>query len=68
MPTVLAEVTSLDVTSLTSSVTTMLKDFTTSNLFSIISSALAIAVPLIIGWFIFRYLYRTAKGALRKGK
>ena len=68
MPVVFGAVEGLDVSSLTSSVTTMLKDFTTTNLFSIISSALAIAIPLIIGWFIFRYLYRTAKGALRKGK
>lgn len=67
MPTVLAAE-ALDVSTLTSSVTTMLKDFTTTNLFSIIAAALAIAVPLIIGWFIFRYLYRTAKGALRRGK
>lgn len=46
---------------------TALADFSTSSLLPIIAAALAIAVPLVIGWFAYRFIYKKAKGALKKG-
>lgn len=48
-------------------VKTALADFSTTNLASVITAGLAIAVPLVLGWFAFRWIYKKAKGALKKG-
>jgi len=44
-----------------------LGDFSTSNLGKVIVAGLAIAVPLVLCWFGFRWIYRKAKGALKRG-
>lgn len=54
-------------TALISSITGALTDFSTANLGSVIVAALGIAVPLVLGWFAFRFIYGKAKKALRKG-
>lgn len=58
-------------TALTSSdlagVTTALGDFSVSNVSTVIVAALGIAVPLVLFWFGFRFIYGKAKGALKKG-
>lgn len=48
-------------------VTTALADFTPANLSSVITAGLGIAVPLVLAWFAFRWIYRKAKGALKRG-
>ena len=50
-----------------SSITTALADFSTTNLASVIVAGLGIAVPLVLCWFGFRWIYRKAKGALKRG-
>ncbi len=50
------------------SVTTALGDFSTTNLSSVIVAGLGIAVPLVLCWFGFRWIYRKAKGALNRGR
>lgn len=50
-----------------SAVTTALGDFTPANLSSVITAGLGIAVPLVLAWFAFRWIYRKAKGALKRG-
>lgn len=45
-------------------VTGALADFSTTNLTSVIVAGLGIAVPLILGWFAFRWVFGKAKGAL----
>ena len=49
-------------------VTGALSDFSTSNLSSVIVAGLGIAVPLILGWFAFRWIFGKAKGALFGGR
>lgn len=46
---------------------TSLAEFSVSTLVPIIQAALTFAVPLVIGWFTFRWIYRKAKGALKRG-
>lgn len=46
---------------------TALADLSTANLTSVIVAGLAIAVPLVLVWFGFRFVYKKAKGALKKG-
>ena len=48
-------------------VKTALADFSISNVLSVITGGLAIAVPLVLAWFAFRWIYKKAKGALKKG-
>lgn len=48
-------------------VTTALADFSPANLSSVITAGLGIAVPLVLAWFAFRWIYRKAKGALKRG-
>ena len=55
------------ITTVTSGLATSLADFSVTNLMSIITSMLTIAVPLVIGWFAFRWIYGKVKGALRSG-
>ena len=40
----------------------------TGEVFGIIGQALTIALPLVIAWFGFRFVYGKAKSAFRKGK
>lgn len=55
------------VTALITGVTGALSEFSTTNLTSVIVAGLGIAVPLVLGWFAFRWIYKKAKGALKKG-
>ena len=49
------------------SITGALTDFSVANLASVIVAGLGIAVPLVLVWFAFRFIYRKAKGALKRG-
>lgn len=49
-------------------VTAALSEFSTANLSEVLVAGLGIAVPLVLGWFAFRFIYRKAKGALKSGK
>ena len=49
-------------------VTTALADFSPANVGEVIVAGLGIAVPLVLTWFAFRWIYRKAKGALLSGR
>lgn len=49
------------------SITGALTDFSTANVASVIVAGLGVAVPLVLVWFAFRFIYRKAKGALKRG-
>lgn len=49
------------------SITGALTEFSTANVASVIVAGLGIAVPLVLVWFAFRFIYKKAKGALRRG-
>lgn len=49
------------------SITGALTDFSTANVVSVIVAGLGVAVPLVLVWFAFRFIYRKAKVALRRG-
>lgn len=49
------------------SITGAMKDFSTPNLVSVIVAGLGIGVPLVLVWFAFRFIYKKAKVALRRG-
>lgn len=56
--------------SLTTSITSItgaLTDFSASNLMLVVAAGLGIAVPLVLAWFAFRWIYKKAKGALKRG-
>lgn len=53
-------------TSITS-ITGALADFSPANLVQVIVAGLGIALPLVLCWFAFRWIYKKAKGALKKG-
>lgn len=53
--------------SVAAGMSTALADFSVANVLSIVKAALTIAVPLVIGWFAYRFIYKKAKGALKKG-
>lgn len=53
-------------TSITS-ITGALTDFSASNLMLVVAAGLGIAVPLVLAWFAFRWIYKKAKGALKRG-
>lgn len=55
------------ITSAITSITGALTDFSGTNVTSVIVAGLGIAVPLVLVWFAFRWIYRKAKGALKKG-
>ena len=50
------------------SVTGALTDFSTTNLATILVSALGITVVLAIAWFAYRFIVRKVSGAMKKGK
>lgn len=41
--------------------------FTGANVASVIVAALGIAVPLVLVWFAFRFIWKKAKGSLKRG-
>lgn len=49
------------------SITGALADFSTSNVVAVIVAGLKIAVPLVLIWFAFRWVYKKAKGGLKRG-
>lgn len=56
------------VSEMNTAVTGALSDLNVTNLASIIVAGLAIAVPLVLAWFAFRWVYRKAKGGLKSGR
>ena len=54
--------------SVITSVTGALADFSAANIGKVLVAGLGIAVPLVLSWFAFRWIYGKAKGALKKGK
>lgn len=50
-----------------SSITGALTDFSGANVAQVIVGALGIAVPLVLVWFAFRFIYKKAKGGLKRG-
>ena len=62
---ILADATAID-TAVTA-IKTALADLSTANLTTVIVGGLAIAVPLVLVWFGFRFIYKKAKGALKRG-
>lgn len=48
-------------------ITGALSDFSVTNLGSTFVAGLGVAVPLILGWFAFRFIFKKAKGALKRG-
>ena len=55
------------VTSSITSITGSLTDFSASNLMLVVAAGLGSAVPLVLAWFAFRWIYKKAKGALKRG-
>lgn len=51
----------------TTKVTAALASFSVDNLMTVITAGLGIAVPLVLAWFGFRWIYKKAKGALKRG-
>lgn len=49
------------------SITGALTDFSTVNVASVIVAGLGVAVPLVLVWFAFRFIYKKAKVALKRG-
>lgn len=49
------------------SITGSLTSFSTANLISVIVAGLGVAVPLVLVWFAFRFVYKKAKVALKRG-
>lgn len=50
-----------------SQVVTALADFSPINLLEVIVAGLGVAVPLVLAWFAYRFIYKKAKGALKRG-
>lgn len=66
---ILAEATAMTgLTEFITSVTGALGNMSLTNLAPILVAALAITVPLLIGWFAYRWVTRKAASALRKGR
>lgn len=49
------------------SITGALTSFSSANVAQVIVAALGIAVPLVLVWFAFRFIYKKAKGGLKRG-
>ncbi len=70
MPTAIAESgaafdVSTAITGITSNISNVIN---VTNLVTVIGAGLAIAVPFVVTWFAFRFIYNKAKGGLKKGK
>lgn len=48
-------------------ITGALTEFSVANVVSVITAGLGIAVPLVLIWFAFRFIYKKAKGGLKRG-
>ena len=48
-------------------VTSLTEGFSAGALADILVKGLTIAIPLVLLWFGFRFIYKKAKGALKKG-
>lgn len=44
-----------------------LADFSVANVVSVITAGLGVAIPLVLIWFAFRFIYKKAKGGLKRG-
>lgn len=60
--------TGVDVSEITSSITGMFGDFSTTNLLVYIGAGVGIAGGLVLTWFGVRFLTRKLMGALKKGR
>lgn len=49
-------------------ITGALSGFTPAALTDVLTAGLGIAVPLVLAWFAYRFIYRKAKGAITRGK
>lgn len=49
-------------------ITGALGEFTTTNLGTILVSALGVTAGLAIAWFAYRFIVRKVSGAMKKGK
>lgn len=50
------------------SITSALSDFNPTNVVTVIVAGLGVAIPLILIWFAFRWIWGRAKSALKRGK
>lgn len=50
------------------SVTGSLSDFSVTNLGTVLVAGITIAIPLVLGWFAYRFIVRKASGALKRGR
>lgn len=50
-----------------STVTAALSGLSVSALGEVIAAGLGLAVPLVVGWFAFRWIYSKLKGAFKRG-
>lgn len=56
-----------DANAVITAVTGALTGFSETVIAEAVTAALGIAVPLVIGWFGFRFIWSKAKGALKRG-
>lgn len=56
-----------DANAVITAVTGSLTGFSETVIAEAVTAALGIAVPLVIGWFGFRFIWSKAKGALKRG-
>lgn len=49
-------------------ITGAMGEFSSANVVKIITSGLAISIPLVLVWFGFRWIYRKVKGGAKGGK
>lgn len=56
-----------DANAVITAVTGALTGFSETVIAEAFTAALGIAVPLVIGWFGFRFIWSKAKGALKRG-
>lgn len=53
--------------SIITAITGALSGFSTGALSEVLTAGLGVAVPLVLAWFGFRWIYSKAKGALKRG-
>ena len=53
--------------SIITTITGALDGFSVTALGEVIAAGLGLAVPLVIGWFAFRWIYSKVKGAMKRG-
>lgn len=57
----------MDMSSGIAAISGALADFSVANVVSVIVAGLTISVPLVLIWFAFRWVYKKAKGGLKRG-